>query len=124
VADRAQMQEALPRRKILSRRYQTANRGAKVRGLLNQKMMICTSPRSVDCRRDSRFRPCLPAHNQREMHRAAFTLMELLAVILIVAILMGMLFPMISSVKQSGRKSQAAGEVTRIAAAVHAFHTE
>jgi prepilin-type N-terminal cleavage/methylation domain-containing protein len=56
--------------------------------------------------------------------RAAFTLIELLVVILIIAILMGLLLPVIHSVKEGGRKSQAAAEVARIVAAVQAFHME
>jgi len=54
----------------------------------------------------------------------AFTLIELLVVIGIIAILMTLLFPAIKVIKESGRKSQAASEVNRIAIAVQAFHTE
>ena len=55
---------------------------------------------------------------------AAFTLIELLVVLAIVTILMGLLLPVVHSVKEGGRKSQAAAEVTRIVAAVQAFHLE
>src|SRR5678816_2465308 len=54
----------------------------------------------------------------------AFTLMELLTVITIIAVLMSLLFPAIRMVKESSKKALASGEVHRIATAVEAFHTE
>lgn len=56
--------------------------------------------------------------------RAAFTLVELLTVIAIIAILMGLLFPAINSVKEAARKTQAKNDETQIVNAVKAFYTE
>ncbi len=55
---------------------------------------------------------------------AAFTLVELLTVIAIIAILMGLLFPAISAVKENGRKVQAKNDVMQIVTAVKAYNTE
>ncbi|MGB8168661.1 MAG: type II secretion system protein [Chthoniobacteraceae bacterium] len=54
----------------------------------------------------------------------AFTLVELLTVIAIIAILMGLLFPAIGIVKESARKVQAKNDVTNIVAAVKQYYTE
>jgi len=54
----------------------------------------------------------------------AFTLIELLTVIAIIAILMGLLFPALSTVKESARKTQAKNDLTQICTAVTAFYTE
>lgn len=62
--------------------------------------------------------------SQGRLRQAALTLVELLVVIAIIAILSGLLFPMINAVKESSRKAQAAGEVNRITVAVQAFYTE
>ncbi len=56
--------------------------------------------------------------------RSAFTLIELLTVIAIIAILMGLLFPAIGTIKESARKTQAKNDVTNIVAAVKAYYTE
>jgi prepilin-type N-terminal cleavage/methylation domain-containing protein len=56
--------------------------------------------------------------------RAAFTLIELLTVITIIAILMGLLFPAIAIVKEQARKAQAKADVAGIAAAVKQYYTE
>lgn len=55
---------------------------------------------------------------------AAFTLVELLTVIAIIAILMGLLFPAISSAKESARKAQAKNDVMGIVTAVKQYNTE
>lgn len=54
----------------------------------------------------------------------AFTLVELLTVIAIIAILMGLLFPAIGVIKESARKVQAKTDVTNIVAAVKQYSTE
>ena len=54
----------------------------------------------------------------------AFTLIELLVVIAIIVILMGLLFPVIGSVKESGRKVQAKNDLTSIVNSVKAYYTE
>jgi len=54
----------------------------------------------------------------------AFTLIELLTVITIIAILMGLLFPAISIAKDQARKAQARADVTNIAAAVKQYYAE
>ena len=56
--------------------------------------------------------------------QSAFTLIELLTVIAIIAILMGLLFPAIAAVKESGRKASAKNDVMQIVAAVKQYHTE
>jgi len=50
----------------------------------------------------------------RKPHAAAFTLIELLTVIAIIAILMGLLFPVLSSAKNQARR-QAAAVAIRLA---------
>jgi prepilin-type N-terminal cleavage/methylation domain-containing protein len=54
----------------------------------------------------------------------AFTLIELLTVIAIIAILMGLLFPAMSAVQQKARQAQARNEVLQIVSAVKAYYTE
>ena len=54
----------------------------------------------------------------------AFTLVELLTVIAIIAILMGLLFPAIGIVKDQARKAEAKTACAGIVAAVKAYNTE
>lgn len=54
----------------------------------------------------------------------AFTLVELLTVIAIIAILMGLLFPTIGIVKNSARKQQAKSDCLGIVTAVKNYYTE
>ncbi len=56
--------------------------------------------------------------------RSAFTLIELLTVIAIIAILMGLLFPAMNSVKEAARKTQAKNDETQIVTAIKAYYTE
>lgn len=62
--------------------------------------------------------------SQPHVSTHAFTLVELLTVIAIIAILMGLLFPAIGIVKESARKVQAKNDVTNIVAAVKQYYTE
>jgi len=55
---------------------------------------------------------------------SAFTLIELLTVIAIIAILMALLFPVIGTVKETARKTQAKTDEMNVVAAVKAFNTE
>lgn len=60
-------------------------------------------------------------HNSRIL---AFTLVELLTVITIIAILMGLLFPAIAIAKEQARRAQAKSDVMQIAAAVKQYYAE
>jgi prepilin-type N-terminal cleavage/methylation domain-containing protein len=55
---------------------------------------------------------------------AAFTLIELLIVIAIIAILAGLAFPAMQGALNSGRKAQARNDVTQLAAAVKSYQLE
>ena len=54
----------------------------------------------------------------------AFTLIELVVVILIIAVLAGLSFPVYQSIQNSAKKTQAKNDVTQIVTAVNAFYTE
>lgn len=62
-----------------------------------------------------------PSHTSR---RTAFTLIELLTVIAIIAVLMGLLFPAISGVKETAKKAQAKNDAVGILNAVKSYYTE
>jgi prepilin-type N-terminal cleavage/methylation domain-containing protein len=55
---------------------------------------------------------------------AAFTLIELLTVIAIIAVLMGLLFPAVGAVKDAARKTEAKNQLVQIVNAVKAFYAE
>src|SRR5437588_10439207 len=54
----------------------------------------------------------------------AFTIMELLFVIAIIAVLLGLAFPVFQGVLDRAKKVQAKNDVTQIVTAVNAFYTE
>src|ERR1043166_5927883 len=56
--------------------------------------------------------------------RRAFTLIELMVVISIIAILIGLLFPALRGVQDQAKRAQAKNEVSQIVTAVNAFYTE
>ncbi|MEA3186707.1 MAG: hypothetical protein QOD99_537 [Chthoniobacter sp.] len=56
--------------------------------------------------------------------RRAFTLIELLTVIAIIAVLMGLLFPAMNSVKEAARKTQARNDISQLVASVKTYYTE
>ena len=60
----------------------------------------------------------------KEDRKAAFTLMELLLVIVIIVILAGLAFPVFQGVLERAKKMQAKNDVTQIVTAVNAFYTE
>lgn len=57
-------------------------------------------------------------------HHSAFTLIELLIVMAIIAVLAGLAFPALQGALNSGKKAQARNDVQQIAAAVRAFQLE
>src|SRR5262245_29568114 len=57
-------------------------------------------------------------------HARAFTLIELLFVIGIIAILVGLLFPAFKAVQNQARSTQAKNDLTQIVNAVNAFYTD
>lgn len=66
----------------------------------------------------------MSAHPPYAKRIGAFTLIELLTVIAIIAVLMGLLFPALSGVKNTARKAQAKNDALGIVNAVKAFYTE
>jgi len=54
----------------------------------------------------------------------AFTLVELLVVMAIIAALMGLLFPVASSVMRSAKKTQATTDAQSVKSAINAYYTE
>src|SRR5437588_13027568 len=60
----------------------------------------------------------------KEDRKAAFTLAELLLVIVIIVILAGLIFPVFQGVLERAKKLQAKNDLTQIVTAVNAFYTE
>src|SRR6266705_2367520 len=60
----------------------------------------------------------------KEDRKAAFTLMELLLVLVIIVILVGLAFPVFQGVLERAKKLQAKNDLTQIVTAVNAFYTE
>lgn len=56
--------------------------------------------------------------------RRAFTLVEILVVLVIIAILLGLLFPALSAVMNSARKAEAASQATLLVNAIKAYNAE
>jgi prepilin-type N-terminal cleavage/methylation domain-containing protein len=61
---------------------------------------------------------------QVRANRNAFTLIELMVVISIIAILIGLLFPALRGVQDQAKRAQAKNEVSQIVTAVNAYYTE
>ena len=59
-----------------------------------------------------------------QSHPAGFTLIELIVVIAIILILMGLLFPAFSGVKNADNKASAGNDIMNITSAVKAYYTE
>ena len=53
-----------------------------------------------------------------------FTLIEMLVVIAIIAILMGLAFPVFQGIQNSARKTSATNDMVQVVTAVNAFYTE
>lgn len=65
-----------------------------------------------------------PPNSPQTPHAAAFTLIELLTVIAIIAILMGLLFPVLSSAKNQARRQAAAVAVRNIVSACKSYQND
>ena len=59
-----------------------------------------------------------------DRHRNSFTLIELLIVLAIIAVLLGLAFPVFQGVQDRAKKVQAKNDVTQIVTAVNAYYTE
>ncbi|MGZ5554013.1 MAG: type IV pilin protein, partial [Chthoniobacterales bacterium] len=70
------------------------------------------------------------SHRSKEMksfkanHAAAFTLVEMLVVVSIIAVLIGLAFPVFQGAQNSAKNAAAKNDLTQIVAAVSAFYTE
>lgn len=77
---------------------------------------------------DSSFNVCgnhpMKEYPLRTSASRAFTLVELLVVIAIITILMGLLFPVVQTVKESARKTQAANDISQITGALKNYYVE
>jgi prepilin-type N-terminal cleavage/methylation domain-containing protein len=62
--------------------------------------------------------------NKARRSDEAFTLLELLVVIAMIAVLAGLLFPAIQSILERAKKVQAKNDLTQIVTAVNAYYTE
>jgi prepilin-type N-terminal cleavage/methylation domain-containing protein len=84
-----------------------------------------TEPRKYQTRHPHLARALYAAkHECRMTKEDAFTLIELLIVIAIIAVLLGLAFPMFQGVLDRAKKAQAKNDVTQIVTAVNAFYTE
>jgi len=77
----------------------------------DRRIMVWKSPAVIDRR-------------YRKPSAFSFTLIELLVVILIVAVLMGLAFPVFQGVMNSAKQTQAKNDLLQIVTAVNAFYTE
>src|SRR5437667_10157690 len=62
--------------------------------------------------------------NRVSKNTDGFTLIELLVVITIIAILLGLLFPVFRGAQDQAKRTQAKNDLTQIVTAVNAFYTE
>src|SRR5881275_1382949 len=60
----------------------------------------------------------------RRYRRTAFTVIELLVVIVIIAVLIGLAFPVYQGVQNQAKKTQAKNDLVQIVTAVNAFYVE
>jgi prepilin-type N-terminal cleavage/methylation domain-containing protein len=60
-------------------------------------------------------------HRRRRSHQAAFTLIELLVVIAVIAVLAGILFPVLAQARGSARKTTAMSDLRQISTALHMY---